>query len=859
MRLLKAFSAIVFAVVIGAVMVLQYDSSQFDVYAQTEPTGQPGRALSDSVDPVGGPTNVFNRAVEVPDRVEATQAAPVSKGFTASNPNSDPRLIPAEPDDYQAAGALPGLGPDQIGASGYPGMPPGAVPANGSPATFPADGTMTTLPPGAQRVELETDIKRLGHLHAPQVAEVVQALFSDRFGFVCIAEPVTNALIIRADDETRVAVEQLLERLEDTQLQIEAEAKAANAEGYADMAVDQSMSMSPQPMQTQQRPARSTLMPVEAADPESASMWATLQKLEERSFAIARNLQAALTMFTDNHPQVRQLQQELRSVLEQAFQQRLHVQEREAAALQDRLSIIQARLRRRAELRERIIQRRINELTGGGDDTLWAPAPQHRPASVSSSLDPYGAQNTVSAELEEPTPTIPPPDLTDQPTEVTPLQGEDTPTFASSAVQVEDRLRGQQNEAIVINGTVFTGQKLIVTAFPPGTTPDGIGIRFENGEVTGARLLGTNTSSGLSLLQPGAVPDDIRGLNLAKGNPNTGMQIRVAWFEPDDAMAVADGLVSATNRTVNGKTVIQTDVATPASAAGAPLVNQQGQLIGIANGADTNASITFAVPTDAIRKLLSLVDVEPGGAGPPSIQADTSNFNPFAGSAEDLPMAEVAPLDLSIRKRLVEFRLRYRIAEREHERMELLRTNNAASQTELERAADTLKQAKVTLDETERLIQLQLEQLESRIRLARHSVEIAQHQVEAAEQANEAVPGAITLVEFLKLTLEVERARTGLHELHSLKTFLSDSLPAETPVDLLDDSEPSAAGLPQQGRVVPIPEPFLDDSDAFEASQEQPRPDGSLPDPNLLNPIDQTEDDLEPLPEPESKVDPFVP
>lgn len=740
-----------------------------------------------------------------------------------------------------------------------------------------------------QRIEQRTTVRRLDRLNAVQVADVLKALFGREQGFVVTAEPVTNTLIVRSSDATLEDVFKLISQLEETHARAEAEAAQAAIEADAEAmmlaerdqllnaveAQKQGFEMEVQQLQAPNRGV-SQFMP---ADKDAAVLWSSLQKLEQRSMAVARSLQGALTMFTEDHPTVKKMRAELRMVIEQSFQLRLQAQEREVAALTQRLAQVKHRLRRRGELRDRIIDRRLNELTGEGDETLWDPAPQTLPRPSrqvpQNGFNPFGGgpltePDNTAASVFEGTELVP--TATEYPNPFS-----DTPVIGTSTVRVEFN-SPEQKIPIVVSGTVFTGQKLIVTTgVPVAPQVGGFQVRFENGTTSAAAFLGANTSTGLTLLRADQVPNAIRGLNLAKDHVKAGDRVSAAWFQGKSGLHVGRGIVAAIDRTVNDRPAVQTDLSFADTGVGGPLVNQSGQLVGVLSVATDNdtGSISFAAPLDAVRSLLNFVDVEPGATTPLNSKPDaelSAAAEPMVrpdprGAGLDLPLDGAAPVDLAIRRRLVESRFQYRAAEEKYERNKALHARKALSDTELERAETEAQAAKAMLQATEQLLLLQLNRLTARISLARKEYEIAQNEFDVAEQANERVRGVVTQADLLKLTLAAERAKTALNELVSLHGFLADAIPQPTedpgagsgegfgfegPASPAGSTVPpakSGAGAPTVPRSGYRPEP-VPASDAFGADDSAELPDPVETD-DLGDPVgaESTESDSE---------DPFV-
>jgi len=149
-----------------------------------------------------------------------------------------------------------------------------------------------------------------------------------------------------------------------------------------------------------------------------------------------------------------------------------------------------------------------------------------------------------------------------------------------------------------------------------------IQVRFSNGSTSSAKVLGTDPANDLAVIQ---VTD-------------SGLQLHPAQLGDSDALRVGDpvlaignpfnlestltqGIVSATGRTYSTgantrpiRNMIQTDAAVNPGNSGGPLLNSQGQVIGIntllenPTGDNVNVGIAFAVAINTAKQSLSQME-----------------------------------------------------------------------------------------------------------------------------------------------------------------------------------------------------------------------------------------------------------
>jgi S1-C subfamily serine protease len=167
------------------------------------------------------------------------------------------------------------------------------------------------------------------------------------------------------------------------------------------------------------------------------------------------------------------------------------------------------------------------------------------------------------------------------------------------------------------SGFVIDQQGHIVTNFHVIDGADAIEVSFSNKDTLDARLVGSDPSTDLALLEVDAGAGALTPLVLADSD-------RVQVGDPVVAIGnpfglertVTAGIVSALQRAVsapNGYTidqVIQTDAPINPGNSGGPLLDGRGQVIGVnsqietAGGSSGNVGIGFAVPSNTVKTVV---------------------------------------------------------------------------------------------------------------------------------------------------------------------------------------------------------------------------------------------------------------
>jgi S1-C subfamily serine protease len=192
---------------------------------------------------------------------------------------------------------------------------------------------------------------------------------------------------------------------------------------------------------------------------------------------------------------------------------------------------------------------------------------------------------------------------------------------APGVVQITSTGSGPVSSAQSALGSGFVVDKAghIVTNFHVVDGADQIRVSFSNRDTVVARLVGTDASTDLAVLEVDASADALRPLPLANSDKVRVGDPVVAIGNPFglDRTATA-GIVSALQRGITSPGpvnytidhVIQTDAPINRGNSGGPLLNMRGQVIGVntqiqTGGAPGNVGIGFAVPANTVKDVVA--------------------------------------------------------------------------------------------------------------------------------------------------------------------------------------------------------------------------------------------------------------
>ncbi len=210
-------------------------------------------------------------------------------------------------------------------------------------------------------------------------------------------------------------------------------------------------------------------------------------------------------------------------------------------------------------------------------------------------------------------------------------------SFSSEAVQLASAgletalvdLYQKTNPAVVYilvppvssgSGFVFSEEGYIVTNNHVVDGGRSFEVVFANGERRRAELVGTDVDSDLAVIQVDSLPDGVAPLPLGSSADLSVGQLVVAIGNPfGEQGSMSLGIISGLNRSLSSQRgratgdayslpqVIQTDAPINPGNSGGPLLNLNGQVVGvnsaIASSSGTNSGVGFSVPVDAVARV----------------------------------------------------------------------------------------------------------------------------------------------------------------------------------------------------------------------------------------------------------------
>lgn len=201
-------------------------------------------------------------------------------------------------------------------------------------------------------------------------------------------------------------------------------------------------------------------------------------------------------------------------------------------------------------------------------------------------------------------------DPADPATEPTPEeQKEAPPTPADPKGLAEDF---HEQFSAVGTGVVIDDQGTILTNLHVAAAAHKLKVIFADGTESDARIIGARPESDLAIIQPSTIPDDLKPATLASSaGLHPGDDVVAVGFPFGIGPSASAGVVSGLGRMMQAeegrpalKNLIQFDAAANPGNSGGPLVNANGEVVGIVtailnpSGLRTFAGIGFAMPIE---------------------------------------------------------------------------------------------------------------------------------------------------------------------------------------------------------------------------------------------------------------------
>jgi putative serine protease PepD len=227
------------------------------------------------------------------------------------------------------------------------------------------------------------------------------------------------------------------------------------------------------------------------------------------------------------------------------------------------------------------------------------------------------------------------------------LSGSSTPSFPGGGATPQ-RAQG--------SGWVYDSEGRIVTNEHVVDGATSIKVQFWNGKTYSATVVGTDPSTDLAVIKVDAPSSQLRPLSLgdsSKVQVGDGVVAIGSPFGLEET--VTSGIVSALHRAMqapNNFTIndsIQTDAAINHGNSGGPLLNSQGQVIGvnaqIRSDSGGNEGVGFAIPSNTVRSIASQL-ISSGKAEHAYLGISIDSTSPTAKIAEVKPSTPAATAGL---------------------------------------------------------------------------------------------------------------------------------------------------------------------------------------------------------------------
>jgi S1-C subfamily serine protease len=179
----------------------------------------------------------------------------------------------------------------------------------------------------------------------------------------------------------------------------------------------------------------------------------------------------------------------------------------------------------------------------------------------------------------------------------------------------------QQQQVAGGTGFVIDANGHIVTNYHVVSDAEEIQVEFFDGTLAHAEIVGLDDDSDLAVIQVSDVPAErLHPVTFGDSNAlQVGEPVLAIGSPFGERWTLTSGIVSAVNRTLRGFTefsiggVIQTDAAINPGNSGGPLVNMQGQVVGvnsqIVSESGSNAGVGFAIPSNLVQNVAqNLID-----------------------------------------------------------------------------------------------------------------------------------------------------------------------------------------------------------------------------------------------------------
>ncbi len=210
----------------------------------------------------------------------------------------------------------------------------------------------------------------------------------------------------------------------------------------------------------------------------------------------------------------------------------------------------------------------------------------------------------------------------------------------------------QQEQQALGSGFVIDKAGHVITNYHVVRNAKKVEVSFSNSESVQASIVGVDPSTDVAVLQVKVPSRALTPLNLGNSDRAQVGDAVVAIGNPLGLnRSVSAGIVSALQRSISSPTtsgysidhVIQTDAAVNHGNSGGPLLNAQGEVIGVnaqietSNGGDGNIGIAFAIPINTVKTVVAQL-IKNGRVEHPALGIRAQGITPQVAKLFNLPV-----------------------------------------------------------------------------------------------------------------------------------------------------------------------------------------------------------------------------
>lgn len=401
----------------------------------------------------------------------------------------------------------------------------------------------------------------------------------------------------------------------------------------------------------------------------------------------------------------RSMQHRLTEVVTKAFEIRQQVQRLQVYRLQSRLIDVTQKMNQREELRKRIISQRINQMTQEAERIAAKRLDALRSGARGNS------ENDDSPRADGDT------DFPGSDEDLAGDSGKDALTAVTVRVTwnfTEDF--GRRTKQIHTSGTIVgegaDGATLVVTAIPelPDDEPSSVIANWPGTNPHRAQIVAADRKVGLLLLSTALASRRTLPFDTS---PKAGLSIRATWVT-DDGWADKAGVIAATARLAGERRMIQHDISAPGEAAGGPIVNRKGHIVGLLASPAAVHGINVAIPADLVEAFLKpAMSSQQRPRNIESEGADLTQRTPDRNATADTQVEL-----LEIRRDLVDAEHAFLAAEKQLTQMQQLNQQSARIVPVAE-----VERAKLSFDRTQDMLRATQEIRDTRVKLLEQKIQ----------------------------------------------------------------------------------------------------------------------------------------